>query len=154
MPTAFRSALDALAQLSVTGITTHYPLMDLPLRIPQANLPALLMLPLETQEQGLFANTTNALEWVTFSGGANRYHVGVTHLMLIAPTRPNNALLRHHVSTLVDATDAYLNAIGANPTLNDTLAKPTNVRVDVGIQSYGGDTFYGARFKHDWVLAL
>ena len=147
----FRAALSQLAKLSVTGIRNNYDLDDLPNSVTRAQLPALLVLPLELERERLFRQRENSLGTTAFSGAATTVTYSLTHLLLLAPTDAGLGL-RGHLPRLIELIDSYTAAIAAAVTLDDTLLDPARVSIEPGSFSYGDGKFYGCAFRHTWLL--
>lgn len=149
-----QDALDALAALTVPGINAHFAIDSLPNRLERAELPALLVLPLDVSEsRRLFRDRSEGFESLAFSGGERTLTVLVTHLLLVTPVMVD-AGLGAQVPRLVTLIDAYFTALGGNITLGDTLRQPPRVRVEAGEVTYGGVRYIGCNFKHEWVIGL
>lgn len=153
MQNAYRNALDALANLIVSGVTNHYNITDIPDTVSRAQLPALLVLPLDTERESLFREKGEGFETVAFSNGTRTVSYAVTHLLLIAP-EASGIGLKQHLPDLISAIDAYFAALSANLTLNDTLLIPPQVRVETGIYDYGGVRYIGCAFRHLWSIGV
>src|SRR5687767_13008660 len=140
----FRSALTALASLSVTGVLHNYDIDAVPEKISRAALPALIVAPaLDDQQRHKFSD----FEMASPSGSSGLAHYIVTHLLLFAPVG-NGRGAKSNLPGLVDIIDNYANAIRANPRLGSTLYQPTLYTVHVAPVWYGGGLYYGCRFWH------
>lgn len=148
--TPFRSALDALAALSVPGVAANYGIDSLPESLTRAHLPALLVLPLETATTRLaFDPAGGAFEALAFAQSAREITYHVTHLLLSAPAAAGSGL-RTHLPGLIDHIDTYFTVLAADVTLGGRLAAPARVRVEPGLFSYDGVRFVGCALRHEW----
>jgi hypothetical protein len=143
------NALTELAALNVAGIVRNYGHASVPIRVNRAALPCLLVLPLDADSAALRGD---GLHTVAFANGPRTLTCTIKHLLLVAPQA--QAILRQHLPPLVTLIDAYYAALAANVTLSDTLQLPPQIKCDVGVVRYGGESFFGAAFVHTWVLAL
>lgn len=150
---AFRDALTQLAALSVTGIHKNYDINTTPDDLSRAQLPALLVLPVETQEDGLFRDRGTGYQAIAFSNGTRRVSYRVTHLLLIAPVMAGKGS-RSHLPQLITCIDAYFTALGDDITLNETLIEPAQVQVEPGVFTYGETEYHGCAFRHRWVMEV
>ena len=150
---SFQTALSNLAALSVTGITQHYSIDTIPDQLHRAQLPALLVMPIETQDRSLYQDSGRAFDAVAFSDGTKTVQYVVTHLLVIAPEQKGKGL-REHLPMLVNCMDNYLSALAANITLNAALDEPAQVRVEPGTFTLGHSTYIGCAFRHRWIIAL
>jgi hypothetical protein len=148
---AFRDALAQLSALTVSGIVSHYAFDAVPDSVARAQLPALLVLPLE-QERGLFADRGEGLTRLGFSGGGQTAAYSLTHLLLAAPLVGGSGA--PVIAALVDLVDAYLRALAAQPLLGGTLSEPPEVRVEVGAFTHGGVRYAGCAFRHRWQIRI
>lgn len=151
--TTFRSALTALAALSVAGVTRSYDLDALPETLARPQLPALLLLPAAAQDEALTRPRGQGFQAVAFSGGPRSVQYGVTHLLLVAPLESGRGA-RSHLPRLIDLIDAYFAALSADVTLGGRLALPAAVRVEPGVYRHGGLRYHGVAFQHTWVIEL
>lgn len=149
----FRTALSALAALSVAGVAHNYDVDAPPEQITRAQLPALLVLPGETQSEGLFREHGRGFVAIAFSGGARSVEYAVTHLLLVAPVE-SGAGVRSHLPQVIDLIDSYFTTLGANLTLSGALLQPAHVRVDPGVFTYGGIAYHGCAFRHSWLIQV
>lgn len=151
--TTFREALDRLALLSVPGVIASYGVEAVPDTIHRGQLPALLALPIRTEadSQTLFADRGGGFEAVAFENGPRTVTYTVTHLLIVAPESAGSGL-RSHLPALIDLTDAYMQALAADVTLNDALVEPARVRVEPGVFDYGEVAYVGCAFRHTWVM--
>jgi hypothetical protein len=144
----FRSALTALAGLTVTGVNANYDINAAPDKIPVASLPVLIVRPAaEEPYRGRFG----PFEIETPSGSAALARYVVTHVLLFAAYGRGDSTKDYNPG-LVDLVDNYANAIRANPKLGGSLFLPTVYVVYVAPIGYGGTMYYGARFWHTWTL--
>ena len=67
---SFRAALTQLAALSVSGVRNNYDLDELPHSLHSAQMPCLLVMPIELKAERLFRERKDSLQTVAFSGGA------------------------------------------------------------------------------------
>lgn len=149
----FRHALSQLARLNVNGVHNRYDLDELPSSLHSAQLPALLVLPIDLERDRLFRERANSLQTAAFSGGAKTMYYAVTHLLLAARTESGLGL-RSHLPQLVALIDSYSAAIAGDVTLGDSLLVPARVGVEPGIFPYGEGEFYGCAFHHTWLLGI
>ena len=149
----FRTALTHLASLNVGGVSNNFDLDELPHSLHSAQLPALLVLPIELDADRLFRESKDSLHTAAFSGGAKSIHYNLTHLLLAAPADAGLGL-RSHLPRLVDLIDAYTAALAADVTLGDQLLAPARVGVEPGFFPYGESQFYGCAFRHTWLLEI
>ena len=151
---SFKTALNALGNLSVSGIVHNYGIDEVPETPMRAQLPALLVLPVDTtQEAGLFRQRGEAFDGVAFSNGAKSLRYVTTHLLLIAPDHSNKGL-RGHLSLLVDCLDNYFAALGADMTLGGTLEAPAQVQIEPGIFKLGEIDYVGCALRHTWIIGV
>lgn len=149
----FRRALAQLSALSVSGVRNNYDLDELPLSLHSAQMPALLVMPLELETDRRFRERRDSLQTAAFSGGTKTAYYTVTHLLLVAPSESGLGL-RSHLPRLVDLIDGYTAALSADVTLGDQLLAPARVGVEPGIFPYGERKFYGCAFRHTWLLEV
>jgi hypothetical protein len=88
---------------------------------------------------------------LAFSNGPRTVTVQVTHLLLTAPV-PSGRGPASHLPALLDRVDAYLTALAADVTLGDSLLEPARVRVQPGQFEYGGVSYHGCAFQHEWII--
>lgn len=150
---SFRDALTMLATLPVTGIARNYDVDAVPDAPNRAQLPALLVLPIELPEEGIGQERSRGFQAVAFSSGAQTLTIAVTHLLLLAPTTQSKGI-RAHLPTLVDCVDHYFAALSEDVMLGGRLREPTQVRVEPGIFTLNGVAYYGCAFRHTWVMMI
>ncbi len=148
--TQFRTALTNLAGLTVAGVAHNYDVDTVPDMLHRAQLPALLVLPVEVENE---AQQGQGFEALAFSAGARTITYSVTHLLLVAPVSAG-AGLRSHLPLLIDLIDAYFAALGDAVTLDGALLEPARVRVEPGTFTHGEAHFHGCAFRHTWLLAV
>lgn len=148
---SFRTALTQLSQLSVSGVQRNYDVDTVPESLSRAKLPALLVMPIEIEEDSLFRERGQGFQAIAFSNGARSVEYKVAHLLLIAPMTSGKGI-RSHLPALIDAIDAYFTALGADVLLNDTLAIPARVRVEPGRFTVGETDYIGCTFRHTWLI--
>lgn len=149
---SWRQAFTNLAGLSVPGVRTSYDLDALPEALPTANLPALI--PAFPESTGGLGQVEEGLTALTYDGAAWRAGLTVEHVLLWSPAGASGGL-RTALPDIVSAVDAYLAALSADGQLGGALYEPLTVtRVQVGVQKVGGVSYLGARFRHEWVIAL
>ena len=149
----FRAALTQLASLSVRGVRNNFDLDETPNSLHSAQLPALLVLPVELDADRLFRERKDSLQTAAFSGGAKSVYYSVTHLLLAAPAEAGLGL-RSQMPRLVDLIDSYTAALSADVTLGDQLLAPARVGVEPGRFPFGEREFYGCAFRHTWLLEV
>ena len=147
----FRAALTQLSVMTVNGVGNNYDLDELPDSLMRAQLPALLVMPIELERERLFRQREDSLQTAAFSGGAKTVYYSVTHLLLLAHTEAGLGI-RSHLPRLIDLIDSYTAAISADVTLGDALLLPARVSVEPGIYPFGEREFYGCAFRHTWLL--
>ena len=149
----FRTALAQLSALSVSGVRNNYDLDELPNSLHSAQMPALLVMPLELEADRRFRERRDSLQTAAFSGGTKTVYYTVTHLLLMAPSDAGLGL-RSHLPRLVELIDGYTAALSADVTLGDQLLAPARVGVEPGVFPYGERDFYGCAFRHTWLLEV
>lgn len=149
----FRTALTNLSALSVTTVQNNYDVSALPETLSNPQLPALLVMPIDAQDDSLFKERSQGLQTVAFSGAGKTVNYTVTHLLIVAPTS-NGVGVRSHLPQLITLIDNYMSAIAADVTLSDALIEPTHVTVESGVFTVGGREFYGCAFRHSWVMEI
>lgn len=149
----FRTALTNLSNLSVTGVQNNYDIDALPDHLSTPQLPALLVMPIDTQDESLFKEKGQGLQTIAFSGAGQTVNYTVTHLLILAPTTTKLGI-RSHLPSLITCIDNYMNALSTDVTLNDALIQPTQVTVETGIFEIGNREFYGCAFQHSWLVGI
>ncbi len=149
----FRTALTNLSNLSVTGVQNNYDIDALPEHLSTPQLPALLVMPIDTQDESLFKEKGQGLQTIAFSGAGQTVNYTVTHLLILAPTTTKLGI-RSHLPDLVTLIDNYMSALSTDVTLNDALIQPTQVTVETGIFEIGKREFYGCAFRHKWLVGI
>lgn len=149
----FRDALTQLAALSVTGVNRNYDVDAVPDEISRAQLPALLVLPGETEEDRLFRERGQGFQAIAFAEGARTITYTVTHLLLVAPVSAGKGM-RTHLPQVIDLIDAYFAALGDDITLNGALLEPVRVRVEPGTFTHGDVVYHGCAFRHLWLMEV
>lgn len=150
---SFQTALSNLASLSVTGVVRHFGIDTVPESLHRAQLPALLVMPVETQDESLFSESGRAFEGVAFGSGTKTVQYVTTHLLIIAPIQKGKGL-RDNLPTLITSIDNYFTALGADLTLSDALEHPAEVRVEPGIYKVGNTDYIACAFRHRWIIAV
>ena len=150
---SFRAALTQLSSMNVSGVRSNFDLDELPHSLHSAQLPALLVMPVELDADRLFRERKDSLQTAAFSGGTKSVYFSVTHLLLAAPAEAGLGL-RSHLPRLVDLIDSYTAALSADVTLGDQLLAPARVGVEPGVFPYGEREFYGCAFRHTWLLEI
>jgi hypothetical protein len=150
---SFRNALTALAALNVAGVAHNYDVQAVPDALHRAQLPALLVLPIELPGDDTDHERSKGFQAMAFSTGAQTLTVQVTHLLLLAPTTQSKGL-RAHLPALVDYVDTYFAALSDDVTLGGLLREPMQVRVEPGVFTINGVAHYGCAFRHTWVLTI
>lgn len=150
---SFQTALDNLATLSVSGVAHNYGIESVPDSLHRAQLPALLVLPLEAQDDSLFQEGGRAFEGVAFSNRTKTVEYVTTHLLIVAPVKRGKGL-REHLPLLVTCIDNYFSALGNDVTLDDTLEHPADVRVEPTLYTLGDTQYIACSFRHRWVIAV
>ncbi len=149
----FRTALTRLSTLSVTGVTNNYDVDAVPDEISRVQLPVLLVLPVDTQDEHLVKDYGEGFQAIAFSNGARTVTYTVTHLLLVAPVSTGKGL-RSHLPTLIDLIDAYFDALGDDVMLNDTLLEPAQVKVEPGVFTHGSVEYHACAFRHTWLIEV
>ena len=151
----FRTALRRLARLSVGGVRVNYDIDATPEVLYRANLPALLILPIDTfdGDDPFFSDRGPGLQTLGFSAGASGVIYTVTHLLLVAPAASGTGA-RDHLPELIDLIDAYFHQLARDVTLRGALLEPARVRVEPGVFGYGGTEYYGCAFRHTWLVGV
>jgi hypothetical protein len=148
---SFRTALTQLAALTVTGVNANYDVDSVPDELNRVQLPALLVLPGDTQENRLFRERGEGFRALAFSAGAQTVTYTVTHLLLVAPVSTRRGA-RAHLPDLIDRIDAYFTALGEDVLLGGALREPMHVTVEPGIFQHGLVAYHGCAFRHTWII--
>ncbi len=151
--TLFRTALTQLASFNVAGVAHNYDVDAVPDELSRAQLPALLVLPVEIQDDALFKQRGTGFEAIAFSDGARTVTYTLTHLLLVAPVSAGVGL-RSHLPPLIDLIDDYFAALGDDVTLGGALLEPVRVRVEPGTFAHGDLLYHGCAFRHTWLMAV
>lgn len=149
----FQTALGKLATLTVTGIANHYSMADVPDSLHRAQLPALLVMPLDTQDDNLSQESGRAFDGVAFSDGTKTVQYVTTHLLIVAPLQKGKGL-RDHLPDLVSLIDNYVSALSDDVTLSGALEHPATVRIEPGIFKIADTQYIGCAFRHRWTIAV
>lgn len=150
---SFKTALTNLAALSVVGIAHNYGISALPESISRSQLPALLVMPIDTRDDKFFQEGGMAFEGIAFGNGTKTARFVVNHLLLVAPVGKGEGM-RDHLILLADCIDAYMEALAADISLSGALAEAAEVRIEAGIYTLGNSQYYGCAFRHNWVIAI
>ncbi len=145
-------ALEALGALPVTGVAHHFGIEALPNQLSRAQLPCLLVMPLDT-EQGIFQERGQGFVMSAFENGAKTVQFTTSHWLLVAPVSQGVGL-RAHLPTLITLTDAYLIALKDDPLLGGALLEPAKVTLECKVLAWGEGAFYGCVFRHTWLIGL
>lgn len=149
----FNTALANLAALVVPGVRHNYDLDAVPDELSRAQLPALLVLPGDTQQDALFRERGHGFQAIAFSQGARTVTYTLTHLLLVAPVS-GGAGMRSHLPGLIDLIDEYFAALGADVMLGGELLEPARVSVEPGTFTHGAVAYHGCAFRHTWVMEV
>lgn len=149
----FRNALTNLSNLAIPGAVHNYDVDSVPDEIQRAQLPALLVLPGETQDDALFRDRGGGFQVVAFAEGARTATFTVTHLLLTAPVSAR-AGSRSHLPELIDLIDEYFAALGDDLTLGGELLEPMRVTVEPGTFTHGDTLYHGCAFRHTWLMEV
>jgi hypothetical protein len=149
----FRTALTNLSSLAVSGVVRNYDVDAVPDELSRTQLPVLLVLPGETQDDELFKQRGQGFQAIAFSSGAKTVTYTVTHLLLVAPVSAGRGM-RSHLPTLVTLIDSYFAALAANVTLSNALLEPASVKVEPGAFSHGDTAYHGCAFRHTWLIQV
>jgi hypothetical protein len=151
--TPFRAALTNLSALSVSGVIHNYDVDAVPDSLSRVQLPALLVLPGETETEELFRDRGKGFTALAFSSGARTVTYTVTHLLLVAPVTAGRGALSH-MPILIDLIDAYFDALSADVTLSAALLEPAHVKVEPGTFTHGDIAYHGCAFRHTWLVQV
>lgn len=146
----FRSALTALAGLTVTGVSHNLDIDAVPEKISRAVLPVLIVAPVLDEPK---RRKYGEFQIASPSGSSALAQYLVTHLLLYAPIGSGKGA-RSTLPGMVDLIDNYATAIRANPKLNGTLYLPTSYVVYAAPVQYGGVGYYAARFWHTFTVEV
>lgn len=149
----FRAALTNLSLLRISGVRNNFDIDELPQTVVPAHLPALLVLPLELEQERLFRDRQESLRTITFSGNAKTAYYSLTHLLLAAPVERGLGL-RSHLPQLIDLIDGYLEALARDLTLGESLLTPARVGVEPGLFPFDAKSYYGCAFRHTWLMEI
>jgi hypothetical protein len=135
------AALTRLATWSVTGVTTHYAYNAMPIVIPEAQLPALVV---DFPEGGGYESINVAL-----TSGILR--VRVDHILLVAGEGLGLPLDRN--TNTITLIDNYFAKVITDATLNSNLADGLKIStIQMGGLEYGGVLYQGIIFPHLWEI--
>jgi hypothetical protein len=134
-------------------VAHNYDVDAVPDQPGRAQLPALLVMPIDNADDRLFRERGEGFQAIGFSEGARTVTYTVTHLLLVAPNGSSRGL-GAQLPALVDLIDAYMEAFSSDPTLNDALLEPARVRVEPGIFPFGQGQFVGCAFRHTWLMEI
>ena len=151
--TTFRTALTRLSELSVPGVNQNNDIDAVPDQPGRAQLPLLLVMPIENNDDRLFRERGAGFEAIGFSNEARSVTYTMTHLLLVAPVGSSKGISAH-LPDLVDLIDSYIAAFSADPTLADALLEPARICIEPGIFPFGGGNFYGCAFRHTWLMEV
>ena len=149
----FRTALTNLSALAVAGVTRNYDVDAVPDEVSRTQLPALLVLPGETDDSDVTKERGKGFEAIAFSSGAKTVTYTVTHLLLVAPVSAGRGM-RSHLPGLIDLIDAYFAAFKSIVTIDGALLEPAHVKVQPGVFQYGESLYHGCAFRHTWLMEV
>lgn len=149
----YAAALVALALLPVPGVPHRYGVAALPTVLTRAQLPCLLVMPLDVQQDRLRRDAGTAFTVGAFSNGTRLVTHTATHLLLTG-AQDSARGIHLFLPALIGLIDAYVAALASDPLLSDTLREPTRVRVEPGVFPWQGAQFYGCAFRHEWLLTV
>ena len=149
----FRTALTNLAALSISGVHVNYDVAAVPDEISRGQLPALLVLPGDSDSSSLFSERGQGFQAVAFSQGPRTVTYTLTHLLLVAPVSAGKGL-RSHLPLLIDLIDAYFAALSEDVTLSGALLEPVHVQVEPGTFTHGNTDYHGCAFRHRWHMEV
>lgn len=141
----FRTALTALSNLTVSGVTINYDVDTIPETVNRGQLPVLLVLPIESDGEGF--------DVIGFADGIKTVTYTVNHLLLVAPSAAGSGV-KTHLPALIDLIDNYFMALAGAVTLGGVLLEPAQVRVEPGIFTYGEAEYIGCAFRHVWMVQI
>lgn len=138
---SFKAAVDALCDLTVTGVTVH----DMAVMPPGVLVPLpCLIAVVNFSPQGLQFFTTDESGKLTCE---------VEHWLLTAGL--NRGLPGGRMYDTLTHVDNYLAALKADWRLNDTLLTPLKViGVSYGPIDYAGASYIGVKFRHQWEVLI
>lgn len=142
---SFKGAVDRTKTWAVTGVTTNYGLDGIPGDVPEAALPALLLLPSPLDER--------ALKPFDIQASAGQFVVHLDHVLLISGAgmkRPQEAMYK-----ACQLVDDYLAKVKTDWTLNANLVEPLQI-VGAGLRAYplGALVYWAVVFRHRWALVV
>ncbi len=149
----FRTALSHLSALVISGIQHNYDVDIVPDDISRAQLPALLVLPGETESEALLRERGQGFQAIAFSQGPRTVSYSLTHLLLVAPVSAGRGS-RSHLPLLIDLIDAYFGALSEDVTLGGALLEPARVKVEPGTFTHGNTLYHGCAFRHTWLMEV
>lgn len=150
---SFRNALTQLTALNVSGVSHNYDVDAVPESLSRGQLPALLVLPGDTQDNPLSSDRGKGFQAIAFSEGVRTVTYSVTHLLLVAPVSTGRGL-RSHLPTLIDLIDDYFTALGDAVLLSGMLLEPARVEVEPGVFTHGDVAYHGCAFRHTWLIEV
>jgi hypothetical protein len=150
---SFKTALEMLGDLSVEGIAHNYGIDELPESLSRSQLPALLVMPIDTQGDKIFRERGLAFEGIAFGNGTKTVRFAVTHLLLLAPVEKGKGM-REHLSLLAECIDSYMLALAADITLSNSIEEAAEVGFELGVYQLGQSQYYGCAFRHIWVIGV
>ena len=150
---SFQTALTNLAGLTVTGISHNFGIDAVPDSLHRAQLPALLVMPIATQDDSLFQESGQAFEGVAFGDGTKTVQYISTHLLIVAPAQKGKGL-QDNLPSLITSIDNYFTALSADVTLGGALEHPAEIKVEPGIYKVGNTDYIGCAFRHRWIIAV
>jgi hypothetical protein len=150
---SFKDALINLGNLTVAGIAHNYGIDALPESLSRSQLPALLVMPIDTQGDKLFRERGFAFEGIAFGSGTKTVRFVLSHLLLLAPVEKGKGM-REHLSLLADCIDSYMLALAADITLSNSIEEAAEVGFEPGVYRLGQSQYYGCAFRHTWVIGV
>lgn len=149
----FSEALAALADLAPAGVTVNYAAGDVPPEVDAARLPALLVLPAERGGTAVFGRRGDGFSMVSLGETGAVYTVEVLHLLLASPVGRGVGWATA-LPLLAGLVDAYFTALRSDARLGGALRYPPRVEVQLGVFEHGTGRYYGAAFRHGWVIGV
>jgi hypothetical protein len=134
-----------LSRLDIAGVKTGYDLDNTPEFVPDDALPCTL--PLLVQERAEVQHFSSA-ESGSVTGANVLADFTLGHVMLYKQILFGGVVPTDWNAAIVDLIDAYLYALGADPTLGDTLIEGVKTSVFPGPIEWGGKLYAGARLWH------